>query len=114
MNRQADDTKPLPHVVWGLIAKRAEIAGQIEVLQAQLRQSVIDLDHVAAALLLLDPDVDMAALPARKVAPVSFDTKVAYRDEEYHGSTAVAGAKATTAVLMSPFAGLQQLLIAPL
>jgi hypothetical protein len=41
----------------------------------QLRQAVIDLDHVEAALKLFDPDVDLSALPARKVAPVSYDTK---------------------------------------
>ena len=38
-----------PHVVTGLIAKRAEIAGQIEHTQDQLRQLVIDLDHIDAA-----------------------------------------------------------------
>jgi hypothetical protein len=63
------------HVVSALKTKRMEVAGQIEALQAQLRQAVIDLDHVEAALLLFDPDVDMTALPARKVAPVSYDTK---------------------------------------
>jgi hypothetical protein len=66
---------PLPHVVTGLISKRAELAGRIEHLQGQLRQAVIDLDHVEAALRLFDPDVDMAALPARKVAPILYDTK---------------------------------------
>lgn len=34
-----------PHVLTGLMAKRAEIAGQIEHLQDQLRQLVIDLVH---------------------------------------------------------------------
>jgi len=59
--------KALPHVVTGLIAKRAEIAGQIEHLQARLRQSVIDLDHVEASLRLFAPDIDMVAIGARKV-----------------------------------------------
>ncbi|HEU0162154.1 MAG TPA: hypothetical protein VFQ69_07110 [Rhizomicrobium sp.] len=63
------------HVVSALKTKRMEVAGHIEALQAQLRQAVIDLDHVEAALLLFDPDVDMTALPARKVAPISYDTK---------------------------------------
>lgn len=63
------------HVVSALKTKRMEVAGQIEALQGQLRQAVLDLDHVEAALLLFDPDVDLAALPARKVAPVSYDTK---------------------------------------
>ena len=34
-----------PHVLTGLIAKRAQIAGQIEHIQDQLRQLVIDLDN---------------------------------------------------------------------
>jgi hypothetical protein len=32
----SDDTKTLPHVVTGLIAKRAEIAGEIENLRGRL------------------------------------------------------------------------------
>jgi hypothetical protein len=63
------------HVVSALKSKRMEVAGQIEALQGQLRQAVIDLDHVEASLRLFDPDVDLAALPPRKVAPVSYDTK---------------------------------------
>lgn len=63
------------HVVSALKTKRMEVAGQIEALQAQLRQAVIDLDHVEAALRLFDPNVDMTALPPRKVAPVLYDTK---------------------------------------
>jgi hypothetical protein len=39
-----------PHVLTGLIAKRAEIAGKIEHLQDQLRQLVIDLDHIDASI----------------------------------------------------------------
>ena len=54
-----------------------EFASQVscESLQGQLRQAVIDLDHVEAALKLFDPEVDLSALPARKIAPVSYDTK---------------------------------------
>lgn len=68
-------TRPDTHVVSVLKSKRMEVAGQIESLQAQLRQAVIDLDHVETSLRLFDPDVDLAALPPRKVAPVSYDTK---------------------------------------
>lgn len=63
------------HVVSALKAKRIHCASQIESLQGQIRQAVIDLDHVEAALRLFDPNVDMAALPPRKVAPVLYDTK---------------------------------------
>ena len=63
------------HVVSALKAKRIAVASQIESLQGQLRQATIDLDHVEAALRLFDPDVDLAALSPRKVAPVLYDTK---------------------------------------
>jgi hypothetical protein len=63
------------HVVSALKEKRIQVASHIEALQGQLRQAVIDLDHVEAALLLFDPNADMAALPPRKIAPVSYDTK---------------------------------------
>lgn len=63
------------HVVSALKEKRIQVASQIESLQGQLRQAVIDLDHVEAALKLFDPEVDLSALPARRIAPVSYDTK---------------------------------------
>jgi hypothetical protein len=63
------------HVVSALKTKRIQVASQIEALQGQLRQATIDLDHVEAALRLFDPDVDLAALSPRKVAPVLYDTK---------------------------------------
>ena len=39
-----------PHVLTDLVAKRAEIAGQIEHTQLKLRQLVIDLDHIDASI----------------------------------------------------------------
>ena len=63
------------HVVSALKTKRTQVASQIEALQGQLRQATIDLDHVEAALRLFDPEVDLAALSPRKVAPVLYDTK---------------------------------------
>jgi hypothetical protein len=63
------------HVVSALKEKRIQVASQIESLQAQMRQAVIDLDHVEASLRLFDPDVDLAALSPRKVAQVLYDHK---------------------------------------
>jgi hypothetical protein len=63
------------HVVSALKEKRIQVASQIESLQGQLRQATIDLDHVEASLRLFDPDVDLAALSPRKVAPVLYDHK---------------------------------------
>ncbi len=63
------------HVVSALKAKRIQVASLIESLQGQIRQATIDLDHVEASLRLFDPDVDLAALSPRKVAPVLYDHK---------------------------------------
>ena len=41
-----------PHVLTGLMAKRAEIAERIEHLQDQLRQLVIDLYHIDTVWLM--------------------------------------------------------------
>lgn len=58
-----------PHVLTGLIAKRAEIAGQIEHTQDQLRQLVIDLDHIDAAIHIFDPSIELEEIKARPVPP---------------------------------------------
>jgi hypothetical protein len=63
------------HVVSALKEKRIQVASLIQSLQGQIRQATIDLDHVEASLKLFDPDVDLAALSPRKVAPVLYDTK---------------------------------------
>ena len=44
-----------PNTLAGLVEKRAEIAGQIAHTRATLRQLIIDLDHVDAAIRLFDP-----------------------------------------------------------
>ena len=58
-----------PNTVAGLIEKRREIAGQIEHLQAQLRELVIALDHVEATIRLFDPEIDLGPIKARPVPP---------------------------------------------
>jgi hypothetical protein len=62
--------KALPHVVTALIAKRAEIAGQIEHLQGQMRRATIDLDHVEETLRLFAPEIDIAGISPRPVPPM--------------------------------------------
>jgi hypothetical protein len=61
------------HVVSGLIAKRAELAGRIEHTQMELRRLVIDLDSLDATIRLFAPDIDLdeirpKPLPARNQA----------------------------------------------
>lgn len=58
-----------PHVLTGLISKRAEIAGQIEHTQDKLRQLVIDLDHVDAAIHIFDPSIELEEIKSRPVPP---------------------------------------------
>src|SRR3990172_4521142 len=58
-----------PHVLTGLIAKRAELAGQIEHTQDKLRQLVIDLDHIDAAIHIFDPTIELVEIKSRPVPP---------------------------------------------
>jgi hypothetical protein len=47
------------HVLSGLIAKRAELSGQVETMQREIRALVAALDHIDAAIRLFDPDADL-------------------------------------------------------
>jgi hypothetical protein len=63
---------PNEHVLSGLIAKRAEIAGQIETLQREIRDLVAALGHIDASIRLFDPNADLEdikpKLPPRHMA----------------------------------------------
>jgi hypothetical protein len=60
------------HVLSGLMAKRAELAGKIEMMQREIRTLVVSLDHVDAAIRIFDPNVDLedikSKLPPRHMA----------------------------------------------
>ena len=47
------------HVLSGLIAKRAELAGQIEAMQRDMRELVATIGHIDAAIRVFDPDADI-------------------------------------------------------
>ena len=51
-----------PNTLAGLVEKRAEIAGQIAHTRATLRQLIIDLDHVDAAIRIFDPSYDVEGI----------------------------------------------------
>jgi hypothetical protein len=51
-----------PNTLAGLVEKRAEIAGEISHTRARLRQLIIDLNHIDAAIRLFDPDYDVAGI----------------------------------------------------
>lgn len=53
------------HIVSGLIAKRAEIAGQIASYQSQIKQLQGALSHLDGSIKLFAPDVDLRTLKYR-------------------------------------------------
>lgn len=59
---------PNEHVLSGLITKRAELAGQIEIMQKEMRQLVVAIDHIDAAIRMFDPNVDLGEI-ASKLPP---------------------------------------------
>jgi hypothetical protein len=47
------------HVLNGLIAKRAELAGQIEQMQRDMRELVATIGHIDATIRAFDPNADI-------------------------------------------------------
>ena len=66
-----------PHVVTGLMTKRAELAGLLEHHQAKVRQLLIDLDAVDQALRLFKPDIELDDIKPKPLPP----RHAAYRGE---------------------------------
>jgi hypothetical protein len=60
---------PMTHVLSGLVAKRAELAGQLEHHQAMCRQMLIDLDNVDATLRLFDADIVLEEIRPKPIPP---------------------------------------------
>ncbi len=57
------------HAINALRGKRGELAGQIDALQDQLRQAMIDLDHVDCTLRLFDPDIELDEIKPKPLPP---------------------------------------------
>ena len=55
------------HIVDGLIAKRAELAGVIDHLQRQLDQYRADLSHIDGVLRILASDLDPERIKPKRV-----------------------------------------------
>lgn len=55
------------HVVSALVAKRAELTGQIEHFQAQIRQFSVDVDHLDATLQLFDRNYDLSSIKPKTI-----------------------------------------------
>ena len=58
-----------PNAISALKDKRGEIAGLVDALQDQLRQALIDLDHVDSTILLFDPDAVLDEIKAKPMPP---------------------------------------------
>lgn len=58
-----------PNAVSALKSKRGIIAGRIDALQDQLRQALIDLDHVDCTILLFDPDAVLDEIKTKPMPP---------------------------------------------
>lgn len=56
----------MPHVLSGLIAKRAELAGEIEASEARLHELRTALDHLDATIRLFDPAFPVAGIRAKQ------------------------------------------------
>lgn len=57
------------YVTTGLVKRRAEIAGEITALQAQLAERARDLETLDAALKVVAPDLDMTPLAPKMFRP---------------------------------------------
>ena len=55
------------HVLSALVRKRAEIAGQLEAAQAQVRQLGADMGHLDATIRLFAPDLDLDTIKPKPV-----------------------------------------------
>lgn len=55
------------YVVTGLVAIRAELTGQIEHFQSQIRQISMELDHLDATLLLFNPDYNLLSIKPKGI-----------------------------------------------
>lgn len=58
-----------PNAIAALKDKRGEIAGRVDALQDQLRQTLIDLDHVDCTILLFDPDAELDEIKTKPMPP---------------------------------------------
>jgi len=55
------------HLVSGLVAKRAEVAGRIAHLDAELQRLRTALEHIDGTLAFLDPSIKPSGIRSRRV-----------------------------------------------
>ena len=47
------------HVLSALLTKRAELSGQVETMQREIRALVLSIDHIDASIRMFDPNVEL-------------------------------------------------------
>lgn len=57
------------HAITALRDKRGELSGQIDALQDQLRQAMIDLDHIDCTLRMFDPEIELDEIRPKPLPP---------------------------------------------
>jgi|HubBroStandDraft_1064217.scaffolds.fasta_scaffold00074_16 hypothetical protein len=57
------------NVVSGMIRKRAELAGEIDSLEGLMREKLIALDHLDAAIRIFRPDIDLEEIKPKPIPP---------------------------------------------
>ena len=77
-------TEALQHTISGIVLERAEVYGQIEHTQGNLRQLVIDLDHVDAAIHNFDPPIELGEIknppgPAPRTRRLDWRSRRSYK-----------------------------------
>jgi hypothetical protein len=70
LGKEGSMTEDRSHALSGLVAKRAEIAGRITHTRATLRQLLIDLEHVDAAIRIFEPAFDVGGIKPKAPAPI--------------------------------------------
>lgn len=57
------------HAITALREKRGALTGTIDALQDQLRQAMIDLDHIDATLRMFDPEIELDEIKPKPLPP---------------------------------------------
>lgn len=57
------------HAITALRDKRGTLTGTIDALQDQLRQAMIDLDHIDATLRMFDPEIELDEIKPKPLPP---------------------------------------------
>src|SRR5277367_5998771 len=57
------------YVVPGLIRKRAELAGKLQIAQKTVHELITNIGNIDAAILIFNPDADLAAIKPKPVPP---------------------------------------------